>query len=176
MFMEKQAEKFRTITAELKVMAKEDQAMRLHAQEKADNWNKNVDYRNTERMKDLVNEIAWPSISKVGKEASSNAWLLVQHADHDQEFQKKCLELMKSEPENDVDKINIAYLEDRVAVAEGRPQIYGTQFYKDSDGKMQPRQILDLENIERRREEMGLESFEEYQKRMRKKYNRKDDL
>lgn len=79
---------------------------------------------------------------------------------------------MKSEPKNDVNKRNIAYLEDRVAVSDGRPQVYGTQFYEDSDGQMQPRPIFDPENIERRRKEMGLETFEEYQKGMQQEYGR----
>lgn len=73
---------------------------------------------------------------------------------------------MKAEPQGEVDTQDIAFLEDRIAVSEGRPQLYGTQFYDDSDGQTKPRPILDPENIEKRRKTMGLYSFEEYEKGM----------
>lgn len=70
---------------------------------------------------------------------------------------------MQCKPENEVEKANIAFLEDRISVNEGRPQIYGTQFHKGSNGQMQARQIRDVKNIERRCKSMGLETFEEDQ-------------
>lgn len=172
--MENQTEKFRGIAEELKAMYKEDQLMRHRYLNDPDNqkWDDSIDHRNTERLKQIIEEIGWPSISKVGKAGSFHAWLLAQHADHDHKFQKKCLKLMKEEPENEIDKANIAFLEDRVAVSDGRPQIYGTQFYRNSDGQMEPRPILEPENIEQRRKSMGLKTFEEYQSGMLQEHGR----
>ena len=172
--METQIEKFRVIAEELKAMYKADQQMRHCYLSNQDHqvWDDSIDHLNTERLKQIIEKIGWPSISKVGNIGSLHAWLLVQHADHDPNFQKKCLELMKAESENEVDNTNIAFLEDRVAVSDGRPQIYGTQFYKNSDGQMQVRPIFDSENIERRRKEAGLETFEEYQKYILQTYGR----
>ena len=59
-------------------------------------------------------------------------------------------------------KANIAYLTDRVAVNEGRTQIYGTQFFTNEHYKIIPRSILDEEKIEEKRKEMGLEPFDIY--------------
>ena len=129
---------------------------------------------NTERMKEIIEEIGWPSISKLSPEGASNAWLLVQHADHDLEFQKKCLQLMKAEPEGEVAKRDIAYLEDRIATSEGRPQIYGTQFHKNSDGELEPLPISDPENVDQRCKEMGLETLGENQKRIQESYGGKN--
>ena len=122
--------------------------------------------RNTERMKAIVAEIGWPAIPKVGSRASYMAWLVIQHADHDVEFQRRCLLEMRSLPEGDIRKENIAYLEDRVRVHEGRPQLYGTQFYRDENGVFGPRPIEDGENLERRREEMEMIPFSEYERSM----------
>src|SRR5260370_27596485 len=72
--------------------------------------------------------------STVGKYASESAWLLVQHADHDLAFQKMCLDLMKAQAAGEVSPANMACLEDRGRVGEGRPQFYGTQFYADEAG------------------------------------------
>ena len=67
-------------------------------------------------------------------------------------------------------KTNIAYLIDRVAVNFGQPQVYGTQFFTNENGKVVPRPIAVIENIEERRKEMELESFEIYAQKMRGKY------
>lgn len=89
--MEKEPEKFRAIINELQSMVEVDQAMRNRCTDNPDEWDETIDHQNTERLKAMVEEIGWPSISKVGYEGSSNAWLLVQHADHDPQFQKNAL-------------------------------------------------------------------------------------
>ena len=101
-------------------------------------------------MKEIVSKIGWPTISKVGKEASSGAWLLIQHADHDIDFQKECLSVMKSESGEEISLRNIAYLEDRIKINLGLPQVYGTQF-KLVDGEFIPNEIEDPEHVEERR-------------------------
>ena len=109
-------------------MADEDQRMRREASAGARSLDPSVDERNTRRMRTIVSEIGWPTVSKVGTQAEHMAWLLVQHAEH--EFQKECLALMEREPPHEVCPQHVAYLEDRVRVREGRPQRYGTQLEK----------------------------------------------
>ena len=111
---------------ELSRMFDEDQTMRLSG-----TWDIEVGKRNTARMKEIVATFGWPTISKYGEQAAHAAWLLVQHADEDPQFQEKVLALMKDLPE-EVSKQDVAYLEDRVRVNTGRPTLYGTQFYNDS--------------------------------------------
>ena len=95
----------------------------------------------------------------------------VQHADHDPAFQKACLELMKQAGAGEVLPENIAYLEDRVAVNHGQPQVYGTQL-EQKDGKFVPRPTIDSENVNARRMSIGLGTIEEYLVRVEKKYAR----
>lgn len=115
-------------------------------------------------MKEIVAAIGWPTISKYGEQAAHAAWLLIQHADEDPLLQEEVLALMKDLPAGEVSKKDIAYLEDRVRVNTGRPTLYGTQFYNNSQGKFGPRPIEDLEKLEERREIAGLDSFEKYEK------------
>lgn len=153
---------FPEIAAELQSMAAVDQDMRERSQTEG-YWDETVDSTHTARMKEIVAEIGWPTISKVGKTASDKAWLLVQHADHDVAFQIQCLELMKAAPATEVDPTNIAFLEDRVLVNQGKEQIYGTQF-TEVDGKYIPQPIEDEENVDARRAEVGMEPLSEYAK------------
>lgn len=77
---------------------------------------------------------------------------------------------MKQEPAGQVSNTNMAYLEDRIAVGEGKPQIYGTQFCTNSSGKLIPHPITDIENVDRRRRDVGLEPLLEYQKKLEEMY------
>lgn len=127
---------------------------------------KAADQIHVARMKKIVQRFGWPTVSLVGKKASHLAWLLVQHADFDVSFQKYCLGLMKKAAKNgNVTLANIAFLTDRILVNQGKPQIYGTQFYKDKNGKLLPRPIKGLKNLDRRRK-MGLETFGVYKRKM----------
>ncbi len=138
-------------------MSEVDQKMRKSGQ-----WDSSIDVENTQRMKEIIEQIGWPTRSKVGKYASESAWLLVQHADHDRAFQKMCLDLMKAQSAGEVSPANIAYLEDRVRVGEGRPQLYGTQFYADEAGNIGPRPIEDPDHVDERRKAVGLQPLSEY--------------
>lgn len=155
---------FPDIASDLGGMTEMDQVMRKSGQ-----WDSTVDIKNTERIKKIVSQIGWPTLSKVGLKGANNAWLLVQHADHDIDFQKYCLQLMKDAPQGEVNKIDIAYLEDRVRVNEGREQLYGTQFTQEG-GKYIPIKIEDESNVDVRRAEIGMGSLSEQIRLMYNKY------
>lgn len=164
---------YSNFSEEIRSMYEKDQEARMKALENEgilDEPDDELDLRNTERIKDIIKQIGWPTISKVGESVSNMAWLLVQHADHDIQFQKDCLRIIKQLPTSEVSQKNIAYLEDRVAVNEKQPQIYGTQFY-EHDGIFEPRPIKDPERVDDRRDEMGMEPLEEYAKFMKEKYD-----
>ena len=154
---EEPTEAFKAIADELMQMSEVDQQMRKRRQ-----WDASIDVANTRRMKQIVEQIGWPTRSKVGKNASERAWLLVQHADHDRAFQQRCLDLMKAQAAGEVSPVNMAYLEDRVRVGEGRPQIYGTQFYTDEAGNLGPQPIEDPDHVDERRQAVGLQPLSEY--------------
>lgn len=83
-----------------------------------------VDKKNESTIEEIIGTVGWPTISKVGTEASTAFWLLVQHAKID--LKKKGLELMEK-CLDDIDMKNYAYLKDRVLLMDKKPQIYGTQ-------------------------------------------------
>ena len=121
-----------------------------------------VDAANTKRLKAIVDEFGWPGKSLVGERASRSAWLLAQHADADVEFQKEALELMEAMPDDEVNQRDVAYLSDRVLVAEGKKQRYGTQL-ECRDGELVGRtDIADEENVDARRRAADMEPLARY--------------
>ena len=129
-----------------------------------------VDTDNTEFLKSVIAEHGWPGHDLVGEQAAHAAWLLVQHADHDQGFQKSCLPLLQDAVDTEQARpSNLAYLIDRVRAAEERPQIYGTQ-YRIRDGALVPQPIEDYERLDERRARVGLEPHADYDRTMRELY------
>lgn len=163
---------FPEIANKINSMTQIDQDMRKQNIKDKEYWDENIDKKNTLRMKKIVEEIGWPNTSKVGEKASHNAWLLVQHADHDIDFQKQCLDLMKIEPIGEIELGDIAYLEDRVRLKFGQPQLYGTQF-TEVDGKFVPKNLEDPDNVDERRKAMGLSTIAEGIEEICRKYEMK---
>ena len=64
---------------------------------------------------------------------------------------------------------NLALLTDRVLLAEGKKQLYGTQF-TFVNGKLKPHPIQDEANVDKRRAEAGLPPLAEYAKMLEKVY------
>ena len=160
------------IKDELTAMFQIDQEMRHRNLKEPDYWDSTIDRKHTARIKELVAQIGWPTVSKVGSEGSHAAWLLVQHADHDVDFQKECLTLMKSAPEGEVERRDVAYLEDRVRVNSNQLQLYGTQFI-EVNGTFVPRGIECLEKVDERRLSMGLGTLQKGIEQMRETYRAK---
>ena len=130
-----------------------------------------VDQKNRERLKKIMDKHGWPGRSLVGQDGAHAAWLLVQHADADLAFQKGCLQAMKALPKGEVEPQDIAYLTDRVLVAEKRKQVYGTQLLQQG-GKFIPQPIEDELSVDKRRAEVGLPPLAEYLKTAQAEYDK----
>lgn len=123
-----------------------------------------IDQRSTRALKVAIAKYGWPGKRLVGDDGAGAAALLAQHADRDHAFQVDVLARMKVMLESgDVEARHYAYLYDRVAVAEGRPQRYGTQLRGDK-----PFPIEDEANVDARRASVGLGPLAEYVASFRK--------
>ncbi|GGG96149.1 hypothetical protein GCM10007415_34200 [Parapedobacter pyrenivorans] len=113
-------------------------------------------------LEGIIDTIGYPTIGKVGPAASEAAWLVIQHAIGQPDLMRKCLKLLEQAvQEKQADPKNLAYLTDRIAVLEGSPQLYGTQFDWDESGELRPNRFDDLDRVNRRRASIGLNSLEE---------------
>jgi len=126
---------------------------------------------NARRLEDIITDIGgWPCAAIAGEEAAEAAWLIVQHAIGLPDFQRKMLPLIQKAAEaGDVPAWQAAYLEDRIRVFEGRPQIYGTQFDWDETGVLSPLPIENPQDVNLRRAAVGLDTIEEKTATMRRR-------
>ena len=144
-----------SLRQELNQMMELDQST-LHG--KTDQEFEKLRVKQANRIEEIVAEFGWPTVDMVGKDASQAAWIIVQHADYDKEFQYRMLNIMHPLAlEGKIDPANYAYLYDRTH----RPQLYGTQG-KCVGTDFIPFPIHDIENIDSRRREMKMTTAQAY--------------
>ena len=164
------------LRAELLRRAEQDKTARLgmigHRGDGELDWELvfSVDADNVAWLKNAVAEIGWPGRSMVGEDGAHAAWLLAQHADRDPAFQRRCLDLIAEAVEcGEASPVELAYLTDRVLLAEGQLQEYGTQAEDREDGYV-PRRLRDPEHVDERRAAMSLGPLDESLARMTETY------
>ncbi|RZJ02836.1 MAG: hypothetical protein EON89_13850 [Brevundimonas sp.] len=128
-----------------------------------------TDGANTAWLKADIAANGWFLISTSGETASTTAWLMAQHADRDPAFQKAVLAML--EPlvaRGETSAANYAYLWDRVAVGEHRPQRYGTQGRCAAKDVWAPQELEDPDRVDALRAEADIGTLAEYASHMNK--------
>jgi hypothetical protein len=139
-------------------------------QPKADARMTAADIAHTAELKTLLPPKGWFGVTEYGAQTSANAWLLVQHADRDPEFQREILKRLEPlAASGEVDPSNYALLFDRVALSYSDAstralQRYGTQGQCTGPGTWAPFPVEDPDKLDERRRSVGLMPEAEYQK------------
>lgn len=128
---------------------------------------------NADWLKTMIADKGWPTYSRVGHDGAKAAWLIVQHADHDPAFQAQVLPLIEHAAKaGEADLPDLALLTDRVLLAQGKPQRYGSQFITAGDGTMELRPTEDMDGLDARRQAMGLQPLAQYKATLSEAYRK----
>jgi hypothetical protein len=147
----------RALHDELIEMAERDQAGRTGRSDPEG------DPARTARLIEIVDVFGWPIFDLVGEDGEDAAWLIAQHSDQDPEFQARAVELLREAVEaGQASPGNLAYLEDRVLVGKGEPQVYGTQIRCGADGPEPATPISEEATLDERRIAAGLQPLSVY--------------
>ena len=163
----------RALCAELLAVRDRDQAVRYRELDEGATpavvqETSRVDRENLARVEAIVAARGWPGRSLVGDDASGAAWTVIQHADL--AVQKKYVAMMAAAADaGELDRALLATTIDRVAVGDGKPQTYGTQF-REVGGRLVPFPIVDEARVDERRKKVGLGPLAEYAETMRRVY------
>jgi hypothetical protein len=114
------------------------------------------------KIKAILDKHGWLGADVVGQQGASTLFLVIQHADHG--TQVKYLPMMRDAvKQGKAHPANLALLEDRVALGQGKRQIYGSQIGQDNDTHTYfvfP--LEDPDNVDKRRADVGLGPLAEY--------------
>ena len=131
-----------------------------------------VDDENAQWLEKIVDEVGWPGVNLVGDEAAHAAWILAQHADRHPAFQRRCQVLMQAAVAcGQASAADLAHLTDRVLLAQGKEQIYGTQTTA-RDGCFVACRLRDPERVDELRASVGLEPLQTYLQSVLEQYGK----
>jgi hypothetical protein len=151
-----------------------DELVRMQADDQAEMTGRGADPASTfeerqARLAEILDEHGWPGWDLVGRKGSTAAWVVAQHADLDPALQERALALLEEAvAAGDASHGDLAYLTDRVAVARGEEQTYGTQIRCDGTEAVPATPIADEARVEERRAEAGLDPLRGYVAEMAK--------
>ena len=130
-------------------------------------WKK-IDYQDSTNLimvKKIIDTYGWLGSDQVGDQGALTIFLVIQHADSLTQVtylpvMREAVKKGKAQPQN------LALLEDRVLMKQGKKQIYGSQLItNEKTGKYEFYPIEDEPNVNKRRFAIGLEPLEAYAKR-----------
>jgi len=121
-----------------------------------------TDSINLIKVQKVLDERGWLGPKVVGGTGSSALFLVIQHSDLP--IQEKYLPMMREAVKaGNASGSSLALLEDRVAMRQGKRQIYGSQIGRDQDsGDFYVFPIDDPANVNERRQSVGLGPIEDY--------------
>ncbi|WP_282040978.1 DUF6624 domain-containing protein [Winogradskyella flava] len=121
-----------------------------------------IDSSNMVQVAKILDERGWLGEDVVGKQGNITLFLVVQHANL--ETQKKYLPMLKDAVKKGNAKPSfLAMLTDRVAMLDGKKQIYGSQLNtNEKTGELYVHPIEDPDNVDKRRAEVGLGKLSDY--------------
>ena len=124
-----------------------------------------TDSLNQIQVRKILDERGWLGPEVVGERGNATLFLVIQHADL--ETQIKYLPMMrKAVSKGNARGRDLALLEDRVALGQGKQQIYGSQIWENKEtGLPYVAPLRDPKNVNQRRKEIGLMPIELYLRR-----------
>ena len=121
------------------------------------------DSLNLKEVKKIIDTYGWLGPTVVGNQGASTLFNVIQHSDSS--TQKMYLPLLRAAVEKgNALPQNLALLEDRILVVDGKKQIYGSQVTTNSKGQASFFPIADERNVNQRRATVGLGPLEDYAK------------
>ena len=135
-----------------------------------------TDERHGERLWEILDDYeCWPGRRLVDDDGEMAAWILAQRAVFDPGLQRRCLEMLEiAVAYGDAPAAHYALLLDRVRMADGKDQLYGSQFVRSEDGNsVVPWPIEDAEHVDERRGRVGLTPLAEQAREMREQFHRR---
>lgn len=169
---------YKRLTLELDAINKTDQGLRVEymaAFNKSGSQSKVMDslgrllrYHdslNTAKVSQILDQYGWLGEDKIGRLGNQTLFLVIQHAGL--KTQQKYLPMMRIAVKNGNAKPSaLALMEDRVALREGKKQIYGSQLSSipDQPGKYYLSPLIDPEHVDERRATVGLGKLADYLK------------
>ena len=167
----------KSLQAKLLAIYEDDQSIRQqyisaqkefgHQSKQADSLGRIMMYKDSIhliKITEILDKYGWVGADKIGGQANQTLFIVIQHSGL--KTQQKYLPMIREAVKiGNANRSALALLEDRVALREGKRQIYGSQIgYNKETNKSYVLPLDDPDNVDKRRAEVGLELLADYLK------------
>lgn len=120
----------------------------------------NLQRKNTKRLKEIIKDYGFPTISLVGKDGNDAVFHLVHSSTEDIKFASKIYKQLSKLPKSEINLKEYAIFEDTLNYYVRKPQVYGTKYYYNLEGFYVPWELYDKKNVNRFRKSIGFDSLD----------------
>lgn len=118
------------------------------------------------RLRHLVAHHGWLGRDEVGRTGNEALFLILLHSDKAAVLREFLPAVVRSVHQGQTEAQSLAYLQDRLAVREGQPQLYGTQFQlNEQTQQLEVAPLAAPAQVDLRRYQMGLPPLATYVRR-----------
>lgn len=123
---------------------------------------RNKDSINTAKIRGILDKYGWLGKKEIGDRGNNALFLVIQHTSLPVQLTYLPM-LREAVKQGKALSQSLALLEDRIALKQGKPQIYGSQIGMNSNtGAYYVDTLEDPENVDKRRAAVGLEPMRDY--------------
>ena len=120
-----------------------------------------IDQSNLHMLEPLLNQYGWLGKSLVGARGNQTCFLIIQHADSATQM-KYFPNMQQSVEAKESSAADLALLQDRILMRQGKKQMYGTQVIMNKEGGSEFYPIEQEDKVDERRAAVGLPPMEIY--------------
>jgi hypothetical protein len=120
-----------------------------------------IDEKNMKKLAGILDKYGWLGPGQVGEMANTTIFLVIQHADHATQM-KYLPKMREAVKKGNAKPAQLAMLEDRTALGQGKKQIYGSQLYTDDKNEQYLAPMIDPDHVDQRRKQAGLGPLSKY--------------
>ena len=128
-----------------------------------------IDEINTQELRDVLGNITWRELAEYENNLFKRAFHIVQHSNDEQYRADVLEEIQPLAEEGLIEGQQFALMFDRVELQKNQTQLYGTQT-KCIDGVLDTPGLLNPEDVDERRAQMGMRPLSEYLETNRQLY------
>ncbi|WP_438962206.1 DUF6624 domain-containing protein [Nonlabens sp.] len=120
-----------------------------------------IDESNLTVVEQIIEKCGMPTQESAGELGHTAIWLVIQHASATK--RKQYFPMLLDAAKNGLlERQDIALMQDRMLMDDGKPQLYGSQVFMNEDGTYELYELQDPEKVNARRIKMGMGPLHEY--------------
>jgi hypothetical protein len=127
----------------------------------SDGMDPDMDEINLGYVIQIIDKCGMPTLETAGKKGMTAVWLVIQHSD-EQTRKTYFPMLLEAARKGDLERQDIALMQDRMLMETGKPQLYGSQVIMENGVNYELYDLKEPETVDQRRAIMGMGPLIDY--------------